>query len=83
MAKEPSKLGVGDFVTVGGALTGASGKVTAIDESNADFDDDYAGSTQIGAAKKGLVLVQPKTRRGESRQVGLLRARRTGRQPNE
>ena len=30
-------FGVGDFVTVGGALTGASYKITAIDKSNAVF----------------------------------------------
>ena len=28
-------LGVGDFVTIGGALTGASDKITAIDKSTA------------------------------------------------
>lgn len=52
-------LGVGDFVTVGGALTGASDKITAIDKSNADFDTITLAAT-IGAAAKGLVLVQAK-----------------------
>lgn len=52
-------FGVGDFVTVGGALTGASDKITAIDKSNANFDTITLEAT-IGAAAKGLVLVQAK-----------------------
>lgn len=45
-------LGVGDFVTVGGALTGASDKITAIDTITL--------AATIGAATKGQVLVQAK-----------------------
>ncbi len=64
-------FGVGDFVTIGGALTGASDKITAIDKSNADFDTITLAATigaatkgqvlaTIGAATKGQVLVQAK-----------------------
>ena len=49
-------FGVGDFVTIGGALTGASDKITAIDKSNAEFDTITLEAT-IGAAAKGQVLV--------------------------
>ena len=52
-------FGVGDFVTIGGALTGASDKITAIDKSNAEFDTITLEAT-IGAAAKGQVLVQAK-----------------------
>lgn len=52
-------FGVGDFVTIGGALTGASDKITAIDKSNAGFDTITLAAT-IGAAAKGQVLVQAK-----------------------
>ena len=52
-------FGVGDFVTVGGALTGASDKITAIDKSNSEFDTITLEAT-IGAAAKGQVLVQAK-----------------------
>ena len=45
-------FGVGDFVTIGGALTGASDKITAIDKSNAEFDTITLEAT-IGAAAKG------------------------------
>ena len=43
---------VGDFVTVGGGLKGASDKITAIDKSNAGYLE-----ATIGAAKVGQVLV--------------------------
>ena len=60
MASDAGNLfGVGDFVTIGGALTGASDKITAIDKSNADFDTITLAAT-IGAATKGQVLVQAK-----------------------
>ena len=49
-------FGVGDFVTIGGALTGASDKITAIDKSNAEFDTITLEAT-IGAAAKGQVSV--------------------------
>lgn len=52
-------FGVGDFVTIGGALTGASNKITAIDKSHAEFDTITLEAT-IGAAAKGQVLVQAK-----------------------
>lgn len=52
-------FGVGDFVTVGGALTGASDKITAIDKSDAEFDTITLEAT-IGAAAIGQVLVQVK-----------------------
>ena len=52
-------FGVGDFVTIGGALTGASDKITVIDKSNAEFDTVTLEAT-IGAAAKGQVLVQAK-----------------------
>ena len=52
-------FGVGDFVTIGGALTGASDKITAIDKSHAEFDTITLEAT-IGAAAKGQVLVQAK-----------------------
>lgn len=55
-------FGVGDFVTIGGALTGASDKITAIDKSNAEFDTITLEAT-IGAAAKGQVLVQAKDKR--------------------
>ena len=44
-------FGVGDFVTIGGALTGASDKITAIDKSNAEFDTITLEAT-IGAKDK-------------------------------
>lgn len=47
---------VGDFVTVGGGLKGASDKITAIDKSNAGYDVITLEAT-IGAAKVGQVLV--------------------------
>lgn len=47
---------VGDFVTVGGGLKGASDKITAIDKSNAGNDVITLEAT-IGAAKVGQVLV--------------------------
>lgn len=47
---------VGDFVTVGGGLKGASDKITAIDKSNAGYDVITLEAT-IGAAKAGQVLV--------------------------
>ena len=47
---------VGDFVTVGGGLKGASDKITAIDKSNAGYDVIPLEAT-IGAAKVGQVLV--------------------------
>lgn len=46
-------------MTVGGALIGASDKITAIDKSNAEFDTITLEAT-IGAAAKGQVLVQAK-----------------------
>lgn len=50
---------VGDFVTVGGDLQGASDQITAIDKSNAGYDIITLAAT-IGAAAKGAVLVQAK-----------------------
>lgn len=47
---------VGDFVTVGGDLDGASDKITAIDKSNAAYDLITLVAT-IGAAVAGKVLV--------------------------
>lgn len=47
---------VGDFVTVGGGLKGASDKITAIDKSNAGYDV-ITLETTIGAAKVGQILV--------------------------
>lgn len=47
---------VGDFVTVGGGLKGASDKITAIDKSNAGYDVITLEAT-TGAAKVGQVLV--------------------------
>ena len=47
---------VGDFVTVGGGLKGASDKITAIDKSNAGYDV-ITLEAAIGAAKVGQVLV--------------------------
>lgn len=47
---------VGDFVTVGGGLKGASDKITAIDKSNAGYDVITLEAT-IDAAKVGQVLV--------------------------
>ena len=47
---------VGDFVTVGGGLKGASDKITAIDKSNAG-DDVITLEATIGAAKVGQILV--------------------------
>lgn len=52
-------FGVGDFVMIGGDLTGASDQITAIDKSNANFDTITLAAT-IGAATKGQVLVQAK-----------------------
>lgn len=50
---------VGDFVTVGGDLQGASDEITAIDKSNAGYDIITLAAT-IGAAAKGSILVQAK-----------------------
>lgn len=50
---------VGDFVTVGGDLKGASDQITAIDKSNAGYDI-ITLATAIGAAAKDVVLVQAK-----------------------
>lgn len=47
---------VGDFVTVGGGLKGASDKITAIDKSNAGYDV-ITLEAAIGAAEVGQVLV--------------------------
>ena len=47
---------VGDFVTVGGGLKGASDKITAIDKSNAGYDVTTLEAA-IGAAKVGQILV--------------------------
>lgn len=47
---------VGDYVTVGGKLTGASDKITAIDKSNAAYDI-ITLAAKIGAADAGAVLV--------------------------
>lgn len=47
---------VGDFVTVGGDLKGASDKIAAIDKSNAGYDVITLEAT-IDAAKAGQVLV--------------------------
>ena len=47
-------FGVGDFVTIGGLLSGASDKITAIDKSNADYDVITVEAT-IGSATKGQV----------------------------
>lgn len=52
-------FGVGDFVTVGGDLSGASEEITAIDKSNTDYDVLTLVAT-IGEAAKGKVLVQAK-----------------------
>lgn len=48
---------VGDFVTIGGDLQGASDQITAIDKNNAGYDV-ITVATAIGAAAKGVVLVQ-------------------------
>lgn len=50
---------VGDFVTAGGDLQGASDQITAIDKSNPGHDVITLAAT-IGAAVKGSVLVQAK-----------------------
>lgn len=50
---------VGDFVTAGGDLKGASDQIAAIDKSNAGYDVITLAAT-IGAAAKGVVLVQAK-----------------------
>lgn len=47
---------VGDFVTVGGDLKGASDRITAIDKSNAGYDV-ITLEAKIGATKVGQVLV--------------------------
>lgn len=52
-------FGVGDYATVGGELSGASEKITAIDKSNQGYDLITLEAT-IGAAEKGMVLVQAK-----------------------
>ena len=52
-------FGVGDFVTIGGALTGDSDEITAIDKSDPDFDTITQAAT-IGAATEGQVLFQVK-----------------------
>ena len=58
-------FGVGDFVTIGGSLSGASDKITAIDKSNADYDVITVEAT-IGSAIKGQVLVQAKDKQSAS-----------------
>ena len=47
---------VGDFVTIGGDLKGASDRITAIDKSNAGYDV-ITLEAKIGAAKVDQVLV--------------------------
>lgn len=54
-------FGVGDFVTVGGSLKGASDAITAIDKSNAAYDVITVAAT-IGAAEKGAVIVAAKAK---------------------
>jgi len=58
-------FGVGDFVTIGGSLSGASDKITAIDKSNSDYDVITVEAT-IGSATKGQVLVQAKDKQSAS-----------------
>lgn len=50
---------VGDFVTIGGDLKGASDKITAIDKSNAGYDV-ITLEAKIDAAKVGQILVGAK-----------------------
>ncbi|MGL4519317.1 MAG: hypothetical protein ACRCUJ_06495 [Phocaeicola sp.] len=50
---------VGDFVTAGGACTGAADKITAIDKSNDTYDVLTLAAT-IAAITKGAVLVAAK-----------------------
>ncbi|RHR75548.1 hypothetical protein DWW69_09670 [Bacteroides sp. AF16-49] len=52
---------VGDFVTAGGALTGASDKITAIDKTNTAYDSITLAAT-IGAIAKDAVLVAVKAK---------------------
>jgi len=52
---------VGDFVTAGGAFTGASDKITSIDKSNAAYDSITLEAT-IGAIAKDAVLVAVKAK---------------------
>lgn len=52
---------VGEAVTIGGALTGASELITAIDKSNAGYDIITVAAT-IGAAAVGNVLVLAETK---------------------
>lgn len=47
---------VGDFVTIGGALDGASDKITAIDKSNGTYDL-ITVNAKIGEAAVGSVLI--------------------------
>lgn len=56
---------VGDFVTIGGGLKGASDKITAIDKSNAGYDV-ITLEAKIGAAK-GQVLVGVKEKATEGK----------------
>lgn len=58
---------VGDFVTIGGELKGASDKITAIDKSNADYDV-ITVEAKIGAgnAKQVLVGVKAKAAAGSA-----------------
>lgn len=50
---------IGDFVTVGGDLKGASDQITAIDKSNSGYDL-ITLAAAIGVAAAGSVLVQAK-----------------------
>lgn len=52
---------VGDFVTIGGVLDGASDKITAIDKSNSAYDTITLAS-KIGAAAVGAILICVKER---------------------
>lgn len=52
-------LAVGDFVTAGGKIDGASDKITAIDKSNESYDSITLDAT-IGAIAKDAVLVAVK-----------------------
>lgn len=52
---------VGDFVTSGGAFTGASDKITAIDKSNASYDS-ITLEAAIGEVAKDAVLVAVKAK---------------------
>ena len=68
---------VGDFVTVGGDLKGASDRITAIDKSNAGYDV-ITLEAKIGAAQVGQALVGGKEKTSAGKATLVTRSAELG-----